>query len=399
MKVYATYFQNSAQAPLVYGQTALVDPPRRRLRGEREKTGVLARPVIVGFCGTDHTLMQMGAHGALGAKFPKGQTRLINGHEGVVWVPDQNRFAVVLIRGGDCYDPTRYGEDETYFEYGCDGADGLFADAGYFHPDMLLPLPQGIGENGCLPLEIAKRLVFCDPFACMLFQLERIEDLGGAHNFRIWMAREGLDEQAARKKAVQAVFEKTVIFGLGTTGLFLGDLIRRKYPGAQILYVGMDEPDSEKVQWMHEITGGAYVQNRWDADAPLARQILEQLGGRATLFVGASGSAQEHRVAFEGRVLGCNGVYDGFSLGPQVTFDTMPFGFENHLIFSSINFRQCHMQQAILMLCQSRYDRLVTLMDKKTLIEDPMGAYEQRIYCKGAPLKTAVLWDETRIGG
>ena len=40
-------------------------------------------------------------------------------------------------------------------------------------------------------------------------------------------------------------------------------------------------------------------------------------------------------------------LYNSFSLGPVVSFDTMPFGFKNHLILSSINFRQAHMETAI----------------------------------------------------
>lgn len=83
----------------------------------------------------------MGRETQLDSKFPQGESRLINGHEGVVWVPSENRFAIVLIRGGDSYDPTRFTEDESYFEYGCDGADGIFCDKGYFNPDMLLHLP------------------------------------------------------------------------------------------------------------------------------------------------------------------------------------------------------------------------------------------------------------------
>ena len=128
MLVKATYFQNSETAPLVYGEVELKNPPRKRLRGEEEKEGILAEPVIVGFCGTDNELMRMGKEGLLSSKFPEGTNRLINGHEGVVWVPSQERFAIVLIRGGDSYDPTRYTEEETYFEYGCDQADGLFSD-------------------------------------------------------------------------------------------------------------------------------------------------------------------------------------------------------------------------------------------------------------------------------
>ena len=94
------YFQNDPERPLVYGEVELINPPRQRLRGEPLKEGVLVHPVLVGFCGTDHELMQMGRRGQLNAKFPPGQKRLINGHEGVVWVPSENRFAIVLIRGG-----------------------------------------------------------------------------------------------------------------------------------------------------------------------------------------------------------------------------------------------------------------------------------------------------------
>ena len=116
MKTTATYFQNDPVRPLVYGEAEIDNRPRRRLRGEPEKEGILCESVIVGFCGTDHELMRMGQRGELSAKFPEGRKRLINGHEGVVYVPSENRYAIVLIRGGDSYDPTRYTEDESYFE-------------------------------------------------------------------------------------------------------------------------------------------------------------------------------------------------------------------------------------------------------------------------------------------
>ena len=143
MIVKGTYFQNDAERPLVYGDVEIRNIPRQRLRGEKEKDGILAESVFVGFCGTDHTLMNMGREGNLKEKFPAGCDRLVNGHEGVVWVPSENRFAIVLIRGGNSYDPTRYTEEETYFEYGCDQADGLFSDRNYYHPDMLLKIPDG----------------------------------------------------------------------------------------------------------------------------------------------------------------------------------------------------------------------------------------------------------------
>lgn len=397
MKVKATYFQNDKDRPLVYGDVELINPKRRRLRGEEEKEGILAQSVIVGFCGTDKELMHMGSEGRLTPKFPAGTNRLINGHEGIVWVPEQNRFAIVLIRGGDSYDPTRYTEDETYFEYGCDGADGLFSDCNYYNPDMLLPIPDGYVKDGKLPLSFAKKMVFPDPFGCMVFQLERMEDIGSAHNFRVEMARHKCSEQEARELAKQHTFDRVVIFGLGTTGMFIGDLIRRSYPQAKIVFVARSEENSPKVQFALQQAKADYVQSCFDTEAQLADAIREKLGKTATVFLGVSGTNVEHRIAFDEGVLGNNGIYNSFSLGPKVEFDTMPFGFKNQIILSSINFRQAHMEKAIQMLAESNYDQIVELIDKETFTKDPIDAYNNRIYAKGAPLKTAVIWNDAFI--
>ena len=396
-KVFGTCFRNDPDKPLVYGEVNLMNPPRQRLRGEPKKEGIPVEPVIVGFCGTDHELMMMGKRGQLGPKFPEGQDRLINGHEGVVWVPSQNRFAIVLIRGGDSIDPTRYTEDESYFEYGCDQADGLFCDRMYVNPDMLLEIPDGHVHNGRLDLGFAKKMVFPDPFACMLFQLERMEDLGSAHWFRQTARRRGCSLEEARPIAADEIFERTVIFGLGTTGMFIGDIIRQAHPDAKIVFVARSPEDSPKVQFALKQAGGIYVRSVYDSNEALAGAITEALGGRATAFIGVSGAAVEHEIAFTHRVLGCNGLYNSFSLGPKITFDTMPFGFENHLIFGSINFRQDHMEKAIRMLAESPYDRIVELIDREEFAADPMGAYENRIYCKNAPMKTAVIWNPDKI--
>lgn len=394
MKVKGTYFQNDAERPLVYGDVEIINPKRRRLRGEPEREGVLCEPVLVGFCGTDNELMNMGSKGLLGPKFPEGQSRLINGHEGIVWVPSQNRFAVVLIRGGDSYDPTRYTDDETYFEYGCDRADGLFCDAQYFNPDMLLHIPDGYVRDGKLNLEFAKKMVFPDPFGCMLFQLERMEDLGSAHLFRVVMAREKCSEDEARKIAADEVFKRTVIFGLGTTGMFMGDLIKRAHPGAEIVFVARSPEDASKVKFALRETGAKYLRSDFETEKELADAIISELGGRATMFIGVSGTNVEHRIAFEQKVLGCNGVYNSFSLGPEVKYDSMPFGFENHLIFGSINFRQCHMEKAIELLAKSRYNEIVELIDRDEFAADPIDAYKNKIYSKAAPMKTAVIWNK-----
>ena len=397
MKTMATYFQNDPQNPLVYGEVELINPKRQRLRGEEKKEGVLVHPVMVGFCGTDHELMEMGRKGILSAKFPEGTKRLINGHEGIVWVPSQNRFAIVLIRGGDSIDPTRYTEDETYFEYGCDQADGLFSDDMYVNPDMLLKIPDGYVHDGKLDLSFAKKMVFPDPFACMLFQLERMEDLGSAHWFRQTARRHQCSLEEARKVAADEIFQRTVIFGLGTTGMFIGDIIRQAHPDAKILFVGRSEEDSPKVRFAVEQAKADYLKNNFAEPADCAKAIVEAMGGRATTFIGVSGANVEHEIAFKHGALGCNGIYNSFSLGPKVTFDTMPFGFENHLIFGSINFRQDHMEQAIEMLARSRYDEIVGLIDREEFTKDPMGAYENKIYCKAAPMKTAVIWNREYI--
>ena len=393
MKVNATYFVNDEKKPLRYGEINIINPKRKRLRGEEAKEGILAIPVFCGFCGTDLELMRMGQRGELLPKFPEGESRLINGHEGVVWVPSENRFAIVLIRGGDSCDPTRFTEDETYFEYGCDQADGLFSDKNFFNPDMLLHLPKKFEGMKKLPVSLAKRLVFCDPYACAIFQEERMRDIGSAQNFRVVMAREKCTEAEARKIADDETFTNTVVYGLGTTGLFIGDQIRRKHPDAKILFVARSDESSAKVQFAKEVVGADYLSAGNLSEDEIAAKIKEYFGGNATCFVGTSGNAVEHRIAFEKGVLGCNGIYDSFSLGPKVTFDTMPFGFKNHVILSSINFTRKHMEEAIEILSESRFGEVVELIDKEEFISDPIDAYLNKIYSKAAPLKTAVIWN------
>lgn len=397
MKAYGTYFVNDEKEPLRYGEINLINPPRQRLRGEEKKAGVEAIPIFCGFCGTDFELMKMGRQGLLDKKFPEGQTRLINGHEGVVWVPSENRFAIVLIRGGDSFDPTRFTEEETYFEYGCDGADGIFCDKGYFNPDMLLHLPREYEGLTKLPLSLAKRLVFSDPYACAVFQYERMCDIGEAQNFRVELARCKCDETTARKLAVKSTFDRVVIFGLGTTGLFIGDQIRRNQKDANILFVARSDESSAKAQFVKNELHCDYLSVNGLTESETTKAITDKIGGTTTVFIGTSGTEIEHRIAFEQNVLGCNGIYNSFSLGPKVTYNTMPFGFKNQVILASINFTQKHMETAIKLLCESKFDRLVELIDKDEFTNNPIDAYENKIYSKGAPLKTAVIWNKKYI--
>lgn len=392
MKSKGTYFRNSEEQPIVYGEVEIYNTPRRRLRGEEKKEGILCETVCTGFCGTDFELMHMGQRGVLGPKFPAGTQRLINGHEGIVYVPSQKRFAIVLIRGGNCYDPTRYMDGETYFEYGCDQADGLMVEQNYFHPDMLLIIPEKCIQGDKIPLSVAKRLSFADPYACMIFQLERMEDLGSAHNFRLEMSRHQCSEEKGRRLARENVFDRVVIFGLGTTGMFMGDLIRRNYPKARILFISRSKASSSKVQFAVQKAAAEYLESCFEKEEELASEILKKLDGKATTFIGCSGTALEHRIAFEYGVLGNNGIYNSFTLGPLISFKTMPFGFKNHLIFGSINFRQEHMEKAIDILCDSDYDRVVELVDVEELKKDPRGLYEKKIYAKNSPLKSMAIW-------
>ena len=230
-----------------------------------------------------------------------------------------------------------------------------------------------------------------------IFQFERMEDLGEAQNFRVEMAKHKCSEAEARKLAKENIFSKTVVFGLGMTGLFIADQIKRNHPDAQILFVGRSDENCKKVTFSKEIAGADYLCTSGLSEEETAEKIMEKIGGRATMFVGTSGSNVEHRIAFQHKVLGCNGVYNSFSLGPVVSYDTMPFGFENHLIFASINFRQEHMEKAIDVLVDSRYDEVVELIEKDEFIKDPLQAYENKIFCKGAPLKTGVIWNEKYI--
>ena len=205
-------------------------------------------------------------------------------------------------------------------------------------------------------------------------------------------------EEEARKLAKKHTFNRVVLFGLGTTGIFIGDLIRQNYPEAKIVFVARSDENSPKVKFaLKQVPHAVYVKNSFDSDKKLADAITTALGGKATVFIGVSGSQVEHKIAFEQEVLGCNGIYNSFSLGPVVGFDSMPFGFKNHLIFSSINFRQEHMEKAIQILAKSNYDEIVELIDKEEFISDPKGAYLNKIYSKSAPLKTAVIWNDKYI--
>ena len=55
------------------------------------------------------------------------------------------------------------------------------------------------------------------------------------------------------------------------------------------------------------------------------------------------------------------------------------------------------MEKAIELLAKSRYNEIVELIDKDEFTSDPIGAYNNKIYSKGAPMKTAVIWNKKYI--
>lgn len=57
-----------------------------------------------------------------------------------------------------------------------------------------------------------------------------MEDIGEAQNFRVKMAQYKCSEAEAREIARKETFDRVCIFGLGTTGMFIGDLIHQRYP-------------------------------------------------------------------------------------------------------------------------------------------------------------------------
>jgi threonine dehydrogenase-like Zn-dependent dehydrogenase len=397
MKTAGTFLVNDAGAPLRFGDVDLTNPPRREKRGLPEKEGILCRAVIAGFCGTDWELMQMGARGQLGPKFPAGQSRLINGHEGVVWVPDQQRYAVVLIRGGDSYDPSRFESDETYFEYGCDQADGLMAHEGYYHPDMLLEIPaEHLPRGAVLTRQLGMRLSFSDPMACMIFQRERIEDLLVGHNWRLFAARRRA-KAAAMDEAIRDGFARLAIYGLGSTGLLGAIAIKDKYPDARIVALARSAPGGEKDAFLTRHWPDIQYLQVSDDPRDTVKRTIAALGGRPRVFLGTSGNAVEAEVAFGRGLLDNNGIYASFSLGPVISYDSMPFGFRNHLIFGAINFRRDHMEEAIRLLCRTPLDTLCREHPLSSLSDDPMGFYQEIYRGRDRAFKSVCVWGAETI--
>ena len=392
------FLENDPKRPAKYGRVRLVNPARRPTAAGRLRKGIKARTLITGFCGTDWELLRMGARGELDEKFPPGTRRLITGHEGVVYVPSQKRFAIVLIRGSTGYDPTRYEPGEFMFEYGCHKADGLMAVENYYHPDMLLKIPPKVLHSAKrMPLSLAKKLIYCDPYACALFTVERTIDVAEGHNFRLFRAR-GIPAAKARRMARERILDRVVIFGLGTVGVLLTLVLKKLIdPKRQrVVAVARSDGNSTKVKFIRKYSPVKYIQAGKTAAETSAR-ILKALGGAASAFIGTSGNAIESEIAFQHEVLGHNAIFNSFSLGPVVRFDSMPFGFKHQLIFGAINFRQEHMERAIRELPFTPVDELVKMYELGELRRDP-GKLIERVFTRDkGVIKGSTIWDSSLL--
>jgi len=392
------FLENDPKRPAKFGRVRLVNPPRLPTATGRLSRGIKARTLITGFCGTDWELLRMGARGELDEKFPPGTKRLITGHEGVVYVPSQKRYAIVLIRGSTGYDPTRYEPGEFMFEYGCHKADGLMAVENYYHGDMLLKIPSKVLRPGAkMPLSLAKKLVYCDPYACALFTVERTMDVAEGHNFRLFRAA-GKSAAVSRRMAREHILDRVVIFGLGTVGvlltLVLKDLVDPEKQ--KVVAVARSDQSSPKVKFIRKYSPAKYVRAGKTA-AETSAKILKALGGPATAFIATSGNPIESEIAFDGEVLGHNAVFNSFSLGPTVRFDSMPFGFKNQLVFGAINFRREHMERAIRELPFTPVDELVKMYEFEDVRRNP-GALIERVFTRDkGVIKGAVIWDGSML--
>ena len=391
----ASYVVNDHKESIQYGKAKIRNRLLRASLDCPEKHGVLCKTAITGFCGSDYEFMKMGLNGKMTEKFPPEAKRLINGHEGVVFVPEWRKYAIPVIRGGNAVDVTRYSDEENYFEYGCDKADGIMSECCFINPDMLIPLPEYlVNKEEKLPLDLAKQLLFCDPLACILFQKERIRDIAMGHNFRIYTLN-GDEREDAFKKAQEDIFKRIVIFGLGTTGLLAG-MECGKTEGNKVVIVSRSPETAPKVKFIKKCRNTEYIRNMYRPEE-LSNKIIDSLGGRATVFFGSSGTKIESEVAFKHNVLANNGIYASFSVGPIIEIETMKFGFSNQIIFGAINFRRDHMEKALEILPRTNIDSLVRLYPFEEFFDGPMRFYKKIFEEEKDMIKAAIIWDEDMI--
>ncbi len=400
-KTKGTFLVNDKNNPVRFGEITIKNKTWQTDKNSKTKKGILVKNVMTGFCGTDYKLMDMGEKNELSNNFPKDKNRLVNGHEVIAYNPKNKKYGVLLVRGGNARDATRFSENEQIFEYGC-SEDGGMCYESYYHPDMLLKVPEKALQNSKLTEKMAKKLIFSDPYACAIFHRERIEEMASAHNFRIFLNEEG-SEKKARLRAIKEIYKRIVVFGPGTTGFFmaieLDKACKEHNIPVNIIAIGRSS-NTPQAEYFNKYTKVKYVQNTYgDNLKMLSEHVKRMLNGNATLFVGASGDGLESKLAFEHKLLGNNAVYDNLSLGPDIKINSFSFSFNNQLLMGSVNYRKEHMEKAILKLIDMPLDNLVKIYNPSDIEKNPMSFYKNEAYSrKDRTIKSAVIWDKSLLG-
>ena len=83
-----TFLINNNIKPIQFGEVKIKNKTLQTDKKNESKKGVLVKNVMTGFCGTDLKLMEMGERYELRSNFPKGENRLINGHEVITYNPE-----------------------------------------------------------------------------------------------------------------------------------------------------------------------------------------------------------------------------------------------------------------------------------------------------------------------
>jgi len=392
---------NDKYNPIRYSEVRIKSKLKQTDKYNPPSKEVLAKNVITGFCGTDIKLMEMGEKRILTSNFPKGENRLINGHEVIAYNPKTKNYGVLLARGGNSDEPTRFKDDETIFEYGC-SEDGGMCYESFYHPDMLLDIPKkALNKNGKLKEDIAKRLIFSDAYACAMFQRERIEEIAFGHNYRLFLKEEG-NEKKAKEKAIKEIYKRVVVFGPGTTGFFTAIEIDRACKEhnikSNIIAIGR-RSDMPQVNYLKKNTDVRYMQNKYKDIKELAGIVEAGLGGKATLFIAASGDSIEGKLAFKYGLLGNNSIYDNISLGTKIKLNSFQLSFSNQIVFGSVNYRREHMEKAIEKLVEMPVENLVNTFLPEEVKKDPVLFFKTRAHpLDGKSIKSAVVWNKELLG-
>lgn len=270
------------------------------------------------------------------------------------------------------------------------------AGRAFVHRRMLVPVPEELTDGGGrLSLRTVLRLCLAEPLSCVLNAFERACDAVAGNNFRIHQA-ERLDFERAFSEARRWAFERAVIFGCGVAGalacLALSRLWEEAGTEGRAVVVDVLPESARRIQFVLERSPVEYLRNEGDLGV-LARRALDVLGGRATLFLAASGSEDEHRLAFGHDLLALNGAYVAFARTPGFTVGET-INATNRIVVGTTSFRREHMGRAVGMLPSWPLDELVEPVRPSEVAKDPWGTLKRAVAPGRDLLRTTVIWAE-----